>query len=212
MRDDGVTFRRESGGEIRGLSSGTRTALRALGVVSFTTLTALGARLTIRIGPVPFTLQVFFVLLAGMVLGSRLGAMSQAAYLALGLAGAPVFAAPPFAGPGYLLGPTGGYLLGFIAGAYVTGLVIEKWGLQVRGALTVMKYTLAGALGLLTVYSIGAPWLMAWYTSGGKNLSSASAAAWRTGIAPFAPVDILKSAAAAFVASGSRMLFKAASF
>jgi len=64
------------------------------GVAAFAILTAVGARLVVFREPVPVTLQVYFVLAAGMVLGSRMGALSQLAYLGLGLSGVPVFAAP----------------------------------------------------------------------------------------------------------------------
>ncbi len=75
---------------------------RAIGVAAFATATAFGARVALPLPgtPVPFTLQVLFVLLAGAVLGARLGAASQALYLAVGLAGAPVFAAGGGPAPG----------------------------------------------------------------------------------------------------------------
>lgn len=176
--------------------------LPCLCVISFATLTALGARVTIHVGPVPLTLQVFFVLLAGMALGPKLGMASQLAYVAAGLSGIPVFASPPFAGPGYLLGPTGGYLVGFVAAAWLTGLMVESRLGSGVGRLRVTGFTLAGITGLAVIYAAGASWLMVWMARGGKGMTEAASAALKTGVVPFIAVDVLKSAAAALVAAG----------
>lgn len=89
----------------------------------FTALIAAGAfmQVTIPVQPVPmhFTMQLFFVLLAALLLGPRLGAASTGLYLAVGLLGVPVFASG--GGPAYLLRPTFGFLLGFLAAAAVAG-------------------------------------------------------------------------------------------
>src|SRR5207247_884090 len=77
--------------------------------------------------PVPGTLQTLPVLLAGALLGARAGAASQMAYIIMGMTGLPVFALPG-SGPAYLMGPTGGYLIGFVAAAYVTGRMIPLTG------------------------------------------------------------------------------------
>ena len=73
---------------------------------------------------VPFSLMPFVVMLAGGVLGARLGAMSMVVYIMLGLVGVPVFASPPFGGPAYVLQPTFGFLPGFVAAAYVISLLL----------------------------------------------------------------------------------------
>lgn len=115
----------------------------------FTALTAVGAFIQI---PVPgmdyFTLQFFFVLMAGMLLGSRLGAFAVGAYVLIGLAGVPIFAAG--GGITYVLRPSFGYLLGFIVTAFVTGKLVEK--LNVNG---VKKYFIAAFAGLIVCYAIG---------------------------------------------------------
>ncbi|MBL7203048.1 MAG: biotin transporter BioY [Desulfobacteraceae bacterium] len=90
----------------------------------FGAVTAAGAYMMIPLPPVPITLQTMFVYLAGALLGARLGALSQVVYLLIGIIGLPVFAGGK-AGLGVLLGPTGGYLIGFIAGAYVIGKLVE---------------------------------------------------------------------------------------
>lgn len=114
----------------------------------FTALVAIGAFIQI---PVPymdyFTLQFFFVLLAGLVLGANKGAISVACYVILGLIGLPIFAAG--GGIGYVLRPSFGYLLGFVATAYVTGKIREKLGTGYKG------YFLACLAGFIVTYAIG---------------------------------------------------------
>jgi len=94
-------------------------------VVAFSLITAGCAQIAFYVGPVPITGQTFAVLLSGVLLGSRRGALSQLAYLAQGVCGLPVFAAG-HSGLPYMLGPTGGYLAGFVAAAFVVGLLAER--------------------------------------------------------------------------------------
>src|SRR5512138_1361 len=93
----------------------------------FTVATAVSAQISFRLwfSPVPVTLQVLAVILSGLVLGSRWGAISQIQYLALGAAGAPVFANWT-GGPMAFIGPSGGYLIGFVFGAYAAGWIFER--------------------------------------------------------------------------------------
>jgi len=93
-------------------------------VALFAALTAVGAFIKIPIPYVPFTLQYFFCALAGIILGSKLGALSQIIYVAVGLVGAPVFT--DGGGITYIFKPTFGYLIGFIVAAYVIGKIREK--------------------------------------------------------------------------------------
>ena len=145
-------------------------------------LIAGGAFVTVPIGPVPFTLQAFFVLVAGMILGPRLALLSVAAYLALGLA-APVYAGGT-AGLGALLGPTGGFLMGFIPAVLVTGWLAH------RGAPTMVRLLSAGLAGLLPLYALGAAWLA-------LQLDLGAGAAVTSGVLPFLPVDVVKVGLAA---------------
>lgn len=118
-------------------------------------LIALAAQISIPLpfSPVPITGQTFAVLLVGALLGRRLAALSVAAYLAQGLAGLPVFAGGT-AGLGKLLGPTGGYLLGFWVAALLVGYLAERgWTLQVG------KTLLAMLLGNALIYLCGLPYL-----------------------------------------------------
>ena len=159
----------------------------------FACLTALGALVQIPIGPVPITLQVLFVLLSGLVLGSRLGALSQMEYLTIGLAGAPVFAQGK-SGLIALLGPTGGYLVGFVVAAYLAGLVAESAAHPGR-----IRFFLAGLVGATANLLCGTLWLATWLAVGqGSNWIAELGSAWQLGFMPFILVDAGK----ALVASG----------
>ncbi len=164
----------------------SRTTTRELTYAAvFAALIAGGAFVALPIGSVPFTLQVLFVLLAGMLLGPRLAALSTLAYLALGLV-APVYAGGT-SGLGVLFGPTGGYLWGFVLAALVTGAVCG----EDRTSLT--RFVGAGLLGLVPIYALGAVWLAA-------QLHIGMDAALVTGVAPFVWLDVLKAVAAGLAA------------
>ena len=108
--------------------------------------------------PVPITMQVFAVLLSGLLLGGRFGALAQAQYLLLGLAGAPVFALGR-SGPGVLFGLTGGYLLSYPLAALAVGWIAgrNKGERDTGGGLA--RQALACAVGLAIIYSCGCGWL-----------------------------------------------------
>ncbi len=89
----------------------------------FTALTAIGAFIKIPLPHIPITLQTFFVLMSGNILGFKFGSFSQILYLTLGLIGIPVFAYG--GGPGYVLQLTFGYLLGYPAGAFTIGILLK---------------------------------------------------------------------------------------
>jgi biotin transport system substrate-specific component len=146
-------------------------------------LTALMARVEIPLPftPVPITGQTFAVLLVGAALGSRRGALSMAVYLLEGALGLPVFAGGA-AGLARLRGPTGGYLIGFIAAAFVTGWLAER-GWDRRPATT----ALAMLTGNAVIYLFGLPWL-AWFVGGFLGPKGALA----LGLLPFVPGDLLK--------------------
>jgi biotin transport system substrate-specific component len=165
----------------------------------FAALTGIGAIIRIPLSPVPVTMQVFFVLLAGMVLGPFWGATSQLMYLAMGLCGAPFFAAPPYAGPAVLFGPTGGYLWGFVLAACVSGWVSEKLasGPGTVKSFPALGYLAAGIAGIAAIYAAGTTWLGLWLSLHGASAS----AAFELGVKPFILVDLLKAVAAASMAS-----------
>ena len=149
--------------------------------------TAAGAYIIVPVPPVPITLQTLFMALAAVLLGARLGALSQVVYVLLGLIGLPVFAGGK-AGLGVLLGPTGGYLVGFVAGAYVTGFLIDR--MTRPGAL---RIALAVAIGYLVVYVPGVIQL-----SLVADLSMLQAIT--VGALPFLVGDALKTATVVLVA------------
>src|SRR5215207_6232521 len=127
--------------------------LDAVLVVLFSAFVALTAQVEIPLRPVPITLQTLGVLFTGAVLGSRRGAVALLLYLAEGAVGLPVFAGGA-SGVAYMLGPTGGYLVGFVPAAAVVGWLAEH-GWDRRPAWTV----LAMVAGNLAIYVFGVVWL-----------------------------------------------------
>jgi biotin transport system substrate-specific component len=117
-------------------------------VALFAALTAAGAFIKIPIPFVPLTLQVFFVSLSGVLLGSKKGALSQLLYVLIGLTGIPVFTEG--GGIAYVFRPTFGYLIGFIFGAYITGFIIERLKVLSTG-----KIFLGILAGLAAIYAAG---------------------------------------------------------
>ncbi len=165
-----------------------RNARRVLAVSAFALATALGAHVAVPLAPVPVTLQTLFVILAGAMLGPSLGAASQMAYLAMGVAGMPVFAGG--FGLAYLAGPTGGYLLAFPATAFVAGLLARR--VTGRGATGALILFAGLFLASLVTLGGGTAWL-AVYTG---DLSRAVMA----GFLPFLTGDVLKVGLATLLA------------
>lgn len=121
-------------------------------VAMFAALTAIGAFIKVPIPFVPFTLQYLFCALAGMILGSRLGALSQIVYVTIGLIGVPVFTEG--GGINYIFKPTFGYLIGFIVAAYVIGKIRESVKeLNFLNAIFILL------LGLFFIYLFGVVYL-----------------------------------------------------
>jgi biotin transport system substrate-specific component len=155
---------------------------------------ALMAQLSIRLwfSPVPLSLQSFAVLMLGALLGSKRGALAIVAYLAEGALGLPFFAGGS-AGIAALIGPTGGYLLGFILCAFLVGYLLER-GWKRSYAMTIAALSLGTAVILFT----GAFWLS--FFVGGQN-------ALTMGIYPFLIGDLLKiGAAASLIPTGWKLL------
>lgn len=119
----------------------------------FAALAAAGAFIKIPVPIVPFTLQFFFVNMAALMLGARRAAVSVGVYVIIGLCGVPVFTQG--GGIGYVFQPSFGYLLGFIAGAAIGGLLLER-----STKKSIFRYILAGAVNLAVVYIIGVIYLM----------------------------------------------------
>ena len=156
---------------------------------AFAGLTGIGAqaKLYLPFTPVPITGQVLFVLLSGALLGRNWGALSMALYAALGAVGVPWFAGGR-AGVDVLLGATGGYILGFVAAAYLIGYFTDTY-VSSRGIAPQLSLMFAG-IGV--VYALGA--LQLAYVA---KLSLSEALA--KGVLPFIPGDIVKALAAVAV-------------
>jgi biotin transport system substrate-specific component len=161
----------------------SRTALRAaILMVVGSGLLALSAKVQVPFYPVPMTMQTLVVLVLGAAYGWRLGGATVALYLLEGIAGLPVFAGAA-AGPAYMAGPTGGFLVGFVLAAMATGLMAERgWDRSLLRVIVMMM------LGHAIIFAVGLGWL-ATLIPGEK--------VWALGAAPFLWATILKTALAA---------------
>ena len=124
-------------------------------VIGFAAITALCAQISIPVGIVPITGQTFGVLLTGALLGSKRGSLSMCTYVAMGATGMPFWFTPGTSlGVARLVGPSGGYIIGFIIAAFAVGYLVEhRWDRRV--------WTMATAvlLGLACIYACGIAWL-----------------------------------------------------
>jgi len=147
-------------------------------------LLAVSAKIQVPFYPVPMTMQTLVVLLIGAAYGWRLGGATVALYLVEGAWGLPVFAGP-VAGIGYMAGPTGGFLMGFLAAAMVTGLMAERgWDRSLGRVLAMM------AGGHAVIFVFGLAWLAPMFQFDFGR-------AWAAGVAPFYAATVLKTALAA---------------
>ncbi|MRX73189.1 BioY family transporter [Bacillus lacus] len=126
----------------------------------FAALMAIGANITsvapfLQVAGVPLSMQPFFCILAGLLIGSRLGALSMIVYALIGIAGAPVFAGFS-GGPGVIIGSTGGFILSYIVAAYVAGRIVERS--QNPG---LPSFYTASFAGIVLIYVIGTTYMYA---------------------------------------------------
>ncbi|NYT07371.1 MAG: biotin transporter BioY [Methanomicrobiales archaeon] len=150
---------------------------------AFTGLIAIGSWIAIPFVPVPLTLQTLFVILSGAVMG-RYAVLPNGLYILMGALNVPVFHSGT-AGLAVLLGPTGGYIIGFVPGALVTGLAYEQRNTLIR---------IAGIIfGLGVIFLCGMSWLS---VSAGISLSTA----FLVGVLPFLPGDAVKGYAIFLIA------------
>lgn len=163
-------------------------------VLAFTGLMILGAKLRIFLpfSPVPFTMQVFFTLLAGVLLGPAIGTASQALYLVLGAAGIPVFSGS-VAGLAYLMGPTGGYLISFLFVPQLVARIVGD-GVCINGKTEInrVRMILALAVGIVVIHLMGILHLCT--LTGGRLMT-----AFIIDL-PFIPADVVKAIAVAWIA------------
>jgi biotin transport system substrate-specific component len=177
------------------LSNRANRALQEVALVLAGTLVLyVSAKVFVPFFPVPMTLQTLAVMAIAAAYGQRLGTLTVLAYLAEGAVGIPVFTytPPAVASLGYFLGPTGGFLIGFIALALIVGYAADRgWDrspVRLFGAMLVAD---------VVVFAIGFVWFawLAHLSSGG--IGAGVAIAWSKGIAPFILGDLLKIALAA---------------
>lgn len=159
----------------------SKTVCRIIGVGAFVILIALGAwvRIPLPFTPVPITLQTFFVLLAGATMGPMLGMASCTSYVILGCMGLPIF----FGGGGgltHLLGPTGGYLIGFVVASWMVGRLIRA-----KEKANFLWVVMAMVFGSLVIYGLGSSWLAMMV---GLDIKRA----FLMGTVPFLPGDGIK--------------------
>ncbi|MGN1385435.1 MAG: biotin transporter BioY [Bacillus sp. (in: firmicutes)] len=152
----------------------------------FTAFIAIFSQITIPLPLVPITGQTLAIGIAATILGRKYGTMSVLLYLIIGAVGVPVFAGMS-GGIGKLVGPTGGYLVGFLPTAYIIGLMIEKTKLCFTNAL------IANIIGMIVTLTFGTIWLKI-------SASLTWSAAIASGVTPFLLVGILKAAIAAYIA------------
>ena len=173
-------------------------------VLAGTALLAISAKITVPFYPVPMTLQTFAIMAIAAAYGSRLAVATVLAYLIEGLLGLPVFAntPPAVAGPAYFLGTTGGFLIGFIALAWIVGAAADRgWDRSIQ------KLFAAMIVADVVVFALGFAWL-AWFATLSTGLiemlgvpagtaGTGVAFAWAQGVVPFLLADLLKIALAA---------------
>jgi len=164
----------------------------------FATLTIIGAKVSLNLPYVPASLQLVFCCFAGILLGARLGMLSQLMYMVIGLIGIPVFS-KPIAGPQYILQPTFGYIIGFIAAAYVIGFIRERYN----------KIFIAILVGIIVDYIIGVS-----YMYGIINLYIGKVmtiqAALMVGFVPFILKDIFVGVIVSIIATATIPALKSA--
>jgi len=175
------------------------TALVLAGV----TLVALLAKVAFFIGPIPITGQTLGVIVVGGALGAKRGAAALTAYMIAGLAGLPVFAGA-VAGPAYMLAPSFGYVVGFIAAAFVAGWFAERaW--DRKPLLAFVGFAAASIIPFL----IGVPYMaLILSTVLGQQVTLVSA--FDAGVWPFMVPGLIKAAAAALILPGAWLLARAA--
>jgi biotin transport system substrate-specific component len=162
-------------------------------IVLGTALLTLSAKVNLPLPYVPMTLQTLVVLVIGAAYGWRLGSATLVAYLAEGAIGLPVFAGP-VGGLAPLLGPTAGYLFGFVAAAFVTGWLSERgWDRSVPRLFVAMGF------GHILILAAGFGWL-----AFGAKLGVEKA--WLVGVAPFIAGSLIKNALGAALVPAIRRL------
>jgi biotin transport system substrate-specific component len=153
----------------------------------FAALLAALSQMAIPIGPVPVNLATFAVFCAGALLGAKYGCLSVLIWMAVGALGVPVFSLAR-GGFGVLLGPTGGYIIGYAGAALTIGAITEAFNKKAK----IHLYAAAMLAGMFVCFTLGTAWFM---FSMQKGLTESLMAC----VVPFLPGDFLKIAAAAVI-------------
>lgn len=162
-----------------------KVATKTIALIAvMTAVTCVLAPLSLPIGPVPISLTNLAIYFALYILGMKKGTISYVVYLAIGLVGVPVFSGFT-GGPGKLIGPTGGYLIGFIPMAIIAGILIDKYNGKFVQSMIGM------VVGTIVCYALGTVWLAY------QAQMDFMAALW-AGVIPFIPGDLIKMVLAAF--------------
>lgn len=173
---------------------------KALLVIAGTIFIALAARISVPMIPVPMTLQVLAILMVGFAFGSRLGAVTLLAYLAEGFAGLPVFSPTTIMGPLAFVGPTAGFLVGFVAMAWAAGFAAER-GLAKTFLGTALLAIVISAL----LYVPGIAWPMGLASAFGVEAGWAGQGLgfyWTHFMSAFVLGDVVKAVVAALIVTG----------
>jgi biotin transport system substrate-specific component len=169
---------------------GSRTLQEVVLVLAGTAILYISGKISVPFYPVPMTLQTLAVMAIAAAYGMRLGTLTVLAYLAEGAAGIPVFTATPpaIAGLPYFLGPTGGFLAGFVVLALIVGYAADRgWGKSFARLFAVI---LAADVVL---FAMGFAWL-ALFAHVGQRTGIGLSGAWSNGVVPFVLGDLLKIA------------------
>lgn len=159
----------------------------------FAALTAVCAWIALPIGPVPISLATFAVMMCGLILGWKYGTIAIAVYILLGLVGVPVFA--NFKAASALMGPTGGYIVGYLPYAFLAGLAVPKLQEKFLGRCLLLL------CGTVCCYTLGTAWFM---HATGRGLAESMGLC----VLPFLPGDAAKIALSAFLAPRLRKAIK----
>ena len=146
----------------------------------------------IAISPIPITLALFALFLAGIILGKWKGVVCTVIYLLLGMVGLPVFNGFT-SGPGKLFGPTGGYLIGYLFLVFFTGLFVEKFPNKIP------MYFVGGIIGIIVCYAFGTVWFVLQYKVGFLEALTMC-------VFPYIPMDLVKLVAAVIIGSQVRKI------
>jgi biotin transport system substrate-specific component len=183
----------------------SRTLQEVLLVLAGTAVLYASAKISVPFYPVPMTLQTLAVMAIAAAYGMRLGTLTVLAYLAEGAVGIPVFTSTPPAIPGlvYFLGPTGGFLAGFVLLALIVGYVADRgWD------RSFVRLFAAMIVADVVVFALGFTWL-AKFAHAGQHIGIGFASAWAHGVVPFLLGDLLKIALAAAAVPAAWGLFGA---